>query len=184
MLLSFLNLKCRKSLPCTLSFLQFLSPSPWKSVHFAHLLPLIPNPSVFPCVPAGWPQPNTSPRPFPPPRLSPLSAPRLRPSFLFFFCSVAFNSSRPLCAEWLMAPCWATVRGRKTEAEEEGKTGGDKKTETPEFLADNEVFQCCSNSLNWAPPSEPDPSRHPEQTPTEKEGGGLRRSEKKKWKER
>lgn len=142
---AFLTLKCPKSLPCTLSFLRFLSPSPWISVHFAHLLPLIPNPSVFPCVPAGWLQPEHVAPALP--TSSALSAPRLLPCFLFFFCSVAFNSLRPLCAEWLMAPCWATVRGRKTEAEEEGKTGGDRKRETPEFLADNQVFQCCSNTF-------------------------------------
>lgn len=73
-----------------------------------------------------------------------------------------------------MAPCWATVRGRKAEAEEEGKTGGDRKTETPEFLADNEVFECYSNSLNWAPTSELCPCRHAQQVPTEQEGGGLK----------
>lgn len=71
---------------------------------------------------------NTSPRPFPPP---PLPTPRLLPRFLFFFCSVAFNSSRPLCAARLMAPRWVTVRGRKAEAEEEGKTGGDRDSRIP-----------------------------------------------------
>lgn len=61
-----------------------------------------------------------------------------------------------------------------------GETGGDRKTETPEFLADNEVFECYSNSPNWAPTSELCPYRHAQQVPTEKEGGDLRRSEKKK----
>lgn len=157
-LLFFCDLKCVKSLPCILSFLRFLSSSPWKSAHSAHLLPLIPNPSVSP------PRllrssPDTSPRPFH--ASSAPSTPRLLPCFLFFFCSVAFNSSRPLRAEWLMAPCRAAVRGRKAEAEDEGKTGGDRKTETPEFLEDNEVLQRRSHSLNWAPTSELEPSRHP-----------------------
>lgn len=71
-----------------------------------------------------------------------------------------------------MAPCWATVRGRKTEEEEEGKTGGDRKTETPEFLADNEVLECLSNSLNRAPASELQPKRQPKTDSHREEGRG------------
>lgn len=48
--------------------------------------------------------------------------------FLFFFCSVAFNSSRPLCAEWLMAPRWEVVRGsKKTKCTKERWEGTQKK---------------------------------------------------------
>lgn len=138
----------RKSLPCVLSFLRFPSSSPWKSAHFAHLSP--PNPRAPRPLRSGL---NTSPRPFPPP---PLSTPSL-PRFLFFFCSVAFNSSRPLRAEWLMAPCWAPVRGRKTEAEEEGKTGGDRLQNSRRIMKSSNA----TATLNWAPTSELDPYRHP-----------------------
>lgn len=75
---------------------------------------LIPNPSISLCATVSClvcPRPkHLTPSPlalshllFLPPLNSPVSFPVS--VFLFFFCSVAFNSSRPLCAEWLMAPC-------------------------------------------------------------------------------
>lgn len=42
------------------------------------------------------------------------------------------------------------ARGRKERREKEGKTGVDRKTETAEFLPDNEVFGHNGNSASWA----------------------------------
>lgn len=99
------------------------------SVEICSLCPSFPPPNPRAPGPGrSAPALTPHPGPFPPP---PLSTPRLLPRFPFFFCSVAFNSSRPLGAEWLMAPCWVTVRGRKTGAEEEGKTGGDGLSRIP-----------------------------------------------------
>lgn len=67
---------------------------------------LIPIPSVSPFATAPClvcPPLNTT-RPSSPSHLTTPLSPFPFQFFYSFLCSVAFNSSRPLCAEWLMAP--------------------------------------------------------------------------------
>lgn len=86
------------------------SSSSWKSVHSPHTPAQ--SSSLIPPILAVWFAPALTPHSI---ASCPLSPPP-PPDSVFLFsllCSVAFNSSRPLCAEWLMAPRCVAVRGRK-----------------------------------------------------------------------